>query len=257
MGELDPTPTTLRQLHRAHLLNIPYENLDIHLGYELSLDLNTIFQKIVLERRGGWCFEMNSLFAWALRELGFEVTLLSAAVNRHRAGDKAEGNHLTLLVSLDESYLADVGFGDGPLEPLPLKQGEYVQDFLSYTLESRADRWTFYNHLHGSAEQFDFTLEPVQLTDFADCCHQLQTSPDSGFVKVTVCQRFTATGILSLRGAVLSRITSAGRSEQVIRSADEYAYLLQRDFGLNVDAYKLWPEVWRSHRAWQKAGARP
>ena len=121
-GDLEPSPSTLRQLHRAHLLSIPYENLDIHLGRELSLDLNTIYQKIVLGRRGGWCFEMNALFAWALYELGFEVHLLSAAVNRHRAGDKAEGNHLTLIVLSDEPYLADVGFGDGPLEPLPLKR---------------------------------------------------------------------------------------------------------------------------------------
>ena len=253
VGGLEPSLATLRGLHRAHLLAIPYENLDIHLGRELSLDLSKIYQKLVIERRGGWCFEMNGLFAWILGELGFEVTMLSAAVNRHRAGDRAEGNHLTLLVMLDKPYLADVGFGDGMLEPLILEEGKHLQGFLRYGLESRADRWIFHNHQHGSAERFDFTLKPAKLSDFADACQHLQTSPDSGFVKVTVCQRFTPQGITSLRGAVLTRITAAGISEQTIRSADEYAHVLRRQFGLQIDAYELWSEVWRSHVAWVKS----
>ena len=80
--------------------------------------------------------------------------------------------------------------GMGRSSRYPLK-GEYIQGFLRYRLERQSDRWTFYNHLHGAAEQFDFTLRPTQLTDFADSCHHLQTSPESGFVKVTVCQIFT------------------------------------------------------------------
>lgn len=62
-GRLEPTPETLYALHRAHLLAIPYENLDIHLGRPLTLSLPDIFDKLVTQKRGGWCFEMNGLFA--------------------------------------------------------------------------------------------------------------------------------------------------------------------------------------------------
>src|SRR5215207_9409581 len=111
-GTLNPTPETLIALQRAHLFAIPYENLDIHRGGTLSLDMETIFDKLVTQRRGGWCYEMNSLLAWALRELGFDVTLLSSDVVNEMMGDGAGGDHLVLLVKLDRPYLADVGFGN-------------------------------------------------------------------------------------------------------------------------------------------------
>src|SRR5262249_39813398 len=110
---------TLTALHRAHLLKITYENLDIHLGRYLTLDERAIFEKIVTNRRGGWCYEMNGLFAWALREMGFSVRLMASAVNRVVNGDGAERGHLILLVEIDRPYLADVGFGNGFLTPLP------------------------------------------------------------------------------------------------------------------------------------------
>ena len=134
-GSLEPSFDTLRALHRAHLLNITYENLDIHLGRSLVLDEDVIFEKIVREGRGGWCFEMNGLFAWVLRELGFEVRLLGGAVNRILRGDETKLGHLLLLVNLGKPYLADVGFGNGFLEPLPLSQGSVWQDFLEFQLE--------------------------------------------------------------------------------------------------------------------------
>src|SRR5262249_42838960 len=123
---------TLIGVHRAHLLNITYENLDIHRGLPLTLDLDHIFEKIVTEHRGGWCYEMNGLLAWALREIGFPVTMLAGTVGRQAQGTTVEGNHLVLLVELDQPYLADVGFGNGFLEPLPLQVGTYQQDFLTY-----------------------------------------------------------------------------------------------------------------------------
>ena len=114
---------TLRQLHRAHLLAIPYENLDIHLGRTLPLDLDHIYTKIVEQQRGGWCYEMNGIFAWALRELGFTVTLLGSTVGAPAQGADGDWDHLVLLVQLDQPWLVDVGFGNGILEPLPLTVG--------------------------------------------------------------------------------------------------------------------------------------
>src|SRR5215207_11196611 len=97
-GDLTPTATTLRELHRAHLLAVPFENLDIHLGRPIVLDQDALFDKIVTRRRGGFCYELNGLFALLLRELGFEVTLLAAGVARADGGFGPEFDHLTLLV---------------------------------------------------------------------------------------------------------------------------------------------------------------
>ena len=100
-GPTAPTLEVLRAVHRAHLLSIPYENLDIHLGLPVSLDPEAIARKLVDERRGGWCFEMNGLLGRVLETLGFEVRYLSGAVGRAARGWRAQGNHLVLLVTLD------------------------------------------------------------------------------------------------------------------------------------------------------------
>src|SRR3954447_25028309 len=79
-GSREPTVETLRQLHRAHLLAVPFENLDIPLGNPIVLSVPSFYDKIVERRRGGFCYELNGLFAWLLEQLGFHVELLSAGV---------------------------------------------------------------------------------------------------------------------------------------------------------------------------------
>jgi N-hydroxyarylamine O-acetyltransferase len=259
-GSLEPTLETLRTIHRQHLLTIPYENLDIHLGRTLELNEERFFEKIVVEKRGGWCYEMNGLLAWGLRELGFNVQYLSGAVNREKNGAKAEGNHLVLLIYLEQSYLADVGFGDGILEPLPLQEGEYKQDFLEFRLSQDyvakdGGRWVFHNHPEGGAKSFDFTLTPHQLSDFANQCHTQQTSPNSGFVQGTVCQIFTPEGIVTLRGAVLKIITKDGVTHRIIDSEKEYQRILYQTFGLELPSVRdLYVRVWQRHLDWLASG---
>lgn len=250
-GPREPTLPTLVALHRAHLRSIPYENLDIHLGRPLRLDPGRFFEKLVEERRGGWCYEMNGLFAWALGRLGFRVDLLAGAVDRARSGDRATGNHLVLLVHLDEPWVADVGFGDGFLEPLPLRAGEYWQGFLDFRLEREGDRWVVRNHRYGAAAGYDFTPVPIELPALAERCAELQTSPESGFVRKTVCQRHTPEGIVTLRGAVLRRVTEAGPSERVIEGAAEFDAALREHFDLRLpEAPALWERVWSRHLEW-------
>lgn len=255
-GSLEPTLDTLRAIHRQHLLTIPYENLDIHLGRRLELDEAHFFDKIVLEKRGGWCYEMNGLLAWALRELGFDIQYLSGTVGRERRGDTAEGNHLGLFVQIEQPYLADVGFGDGILEPLPLREGNYQQEFLRFQLskdcfDKDGERWTFHNHPDGGAKSFDFTLTSRELADFAGQCQWLQTSPDSGFVQSTVCQMFTDKGIVTLRGTVLKTVTRAGVMRRVVDSEEEYQSLLRDVFGLELPNVRdLYTKVWQRHLEW-------
>jgi N-hydroxyarylamine O-acetyltransferase len=254
-GPLDVTIETLAALHRAHLLAIPYENLDIHLGRQLTLDPDRIFHKLVDERRGGWCYEMNGLFGRVIQSMGFRVRYVSGAVGRAARGDSVEGNHLVLIVTLGDTWIADVGFGDAFLDPLPLERGEYRQGFLEYGVARDAHRWTVRIHEFAGADSFDFTLEPRAMSYFARQCHELQTSPESGFVRTTVCQRFFNGGIITLRGAVVRRITSEGAVDRTIEDADEYVSVLDACFDLRIPGVEgLFPRVWERHLAWS-AGA--
>ncbi|MFB3065782.1 MAG: arylamine N-acetyltransferase, partial [Planctomycetota bacterium] len=128
-GARDPNADVLQALHRAFVLSVPFENLDIHLGRPIVLDEAALFDKIVKRRRGGFCYEMNGLFAALLRALGFDVTLLSARVVGTDGKAGPEFDHLVLLVPLSERRLADVGFGDVFVHPLRLDaSGEQPDD---------------------------------------------------------------------------------------------------------------------------------
>jgi N-hydroxyarylamine O-acetyltransferase len=262
-GNLESNLETLIGLHRAHLQTIPYENLEIHFGRKLELNIERIFERLVLERRGGWCYEMNGLFAWVLREIGFDVRLVSTHVTRADGSLMAPGDHVALIVKLktgletasQKLWLVDVGWGNGFLDPLPLEVGTYMQGFLEYRLEShglesQADVWTFFNQQYG-ADGFSFTLEPRNLEEFQERCTWQQSSPESGFVRVTVCQRFTPEGINTLRDATLIKIRSTGKLEHTISSFEEYEQVLREDFKLEVpNLHELWGKVWQSHLAW-------
>src|SRR5213080_2780696 len=120
-GPLKPNSNLLRDLHRAHLFAVPFENLDIAFGREIICDEDAFLRKIIERHRRGFCYELNGAFAALLRALGFQVTLLSARVARSDGGEGPEFDHLTLRIDLEEPWLADVGFGDSFLEPLRLE----------------------------------------------------------------------------------------------------------------------------------------
>jgi len=237
---------TLRQLRRAHLFAIPYENLDIHLGRTLKLELPHIYNKIVVDARGGWCYEMNGVMAWALCELGYPVTLLASCVG----GEGNERNHLILRVDLDRPYLVDVGFGNGLLRPIPLEPGQYQQHGFEYALENVGDRWIFTNQPYG-ASSFEFSLEPHQIHDFVDRCHWLQTSPESRFVQIVVSYRFNQAGYVGLHGAVLKHVTAEGKHEAIIEDETAYRRVLEEQFDLHLtegEITALWQIVWQKHQ---------
>ena len=117
-GSLDVNAQTLRELQVAHLLTVPFENLSIHADEPIVLEEEALFDKVVRRRRGGFCYELNGLFAALLRGLGFDVSMLSARVARNDGGFTPDYDHMTILVSLDQRWLVDVGFGDAFRHPL-------------------------------------------------------------------------------------------------------------------------------------------
>jgi N-hydroxyarylamine O-acetyltransferase len=223
-GPLGPTPEVLRNLHRAHLLSVPFENLDITLGHKIVCDENAFIEKIVEQQRGGFCYELNGAFAGLLRELGFNVTLLSARVPREDGSDSPEFDHLALRIDVDEPWLADVGFGDSFLEPLALRSGaEGSHDGRTYRVVDAGNIMRMERAERGVPwkRQYSFTLTPRSLSDFAPMCHYHQTSPESPFTRKSVCSRATPDGRITLADRRLIFTRNGIREERFLASDEE------------------------------------
>jgi len=236
-GPTDPTAENLRALHRAHLISVPFENLDISLGHTITAQEESILHKVIALRRGGFCYELNGAFAALLRALGFQVTLLSARVARANGGEGPEFDHLTLRVDLEQNWLADVGFGDSFLEPLRLEADAEQQDPAgAFRLVRDANRW----HLHraepgtGWKPQYSFSLEPRELGEFAGMCHYHQTSPNSSFTQNRICSRATPDGRITLSEMKLIVTRNGEREERGLTSDEERISVLQEQFGVEL-----------------------
>jgi N-hydroxyarylamine O-acetyltransferase len=233
-GRARPDLGTLIALHRLHVNAIPFENLDVQLRRKVTLDPEAAFEKLVGRRRGGWCYEQNGLLGCALARIGFEVTRVSAGVMRETGGDAQMGNHLCLLVRLeDETWLADVGFGGSLENPLPLKTIERCDRPYTVGLRRQEDgHWRFADSDAGNLSSFDFRAEPADEARLAAKCEELQTDPASPFVKNLVAQRRLGDTHITLRGRVFAQ-TGVARKE-TLRSAGELVQVLRERFALDV-----------------------
>ncbi|MCR5880898.1 arylamine N-acetyltransferase [Phenylobacterium sp. J367] len=252
-GDARPDLATLKALHRAHLLAIPYENLDVQLGRPVTPDPAAAVEKIVGRRRGGWCYEMNGVLGEALTAIGFDVTRLAGGVMRQVVGDVQVGNHLVLLVRLPEGpWIADVGFGDGSPDPFPLAAAPLSADGFDFRLEDLGDGWwRFHNHAQGGAPTYDFQLTPAPPAKLVERCQWLQSAPESNFVLNAVVQRWRPGGLLlQMRGRSLREVRPGGVETRLVGSADEYVAVLAERFGLDLpEAAGLWPRICARHEA--------
>jgi N-hydroxyarylamine O-acetyltransferase len=223
-GSREPTLETLRGLHGAHLLSVPFENLDIHWGQPIVLDTGRLYDKIVRRRRGGFCYELNGVFALLLNALGFRVTLLSAGVARDAGGFGPDFDHLALRVELDSAWLADVGFGES-FDPVPFDgpaSGEY-------RIEPEGEAFALFR---GKLPRYHFTLQPRDLSDFAGMCRYHQTSPASSFTQRPLVSQATAGGRVTLTNTRLIITSGTGRKEYPVQGQDEFDSLCQKHFGM-------------------------
>jgi N-hydroxyarylamine O-acetyltransferase len=252
-GSVRPDLATLRAVHRAHQYAIPFENLDVQLRRPVVMDLEANYDKIVRRRRGGWCYEMNGVMGWALEQIGFEVMRIGAGVMRLRAGDAQLGNHLCLLVRLEQPYLVDVGFGGSLAEPLALRASEREDRPYRLGLSELDDGyWQFAEIAHGDGDpfSFDFRVAPAEEALLARKCQFLQTDPASPFIQNLVVQRRTADTHLSLRGRVLATTYTAHLDKKLLNSAEELVATLREKFDLDIpEAATLWPSICARHEA--------
>lgn len=237
-GSMEPTAETLRNLQLAHLSSVPFENLSIHSNEPIVLNDAALFEKIVNRRRGGFCYELNGLFAALLRELGFSVDMLSAGVANAEGDFGPDFDHMVLLVTLDERWLADVGFGDSFLEPLLLdKRDEQVQGRRAYKIVPVNDHLMLMQR-EGNGEwrsQHRFSLQPHIYDDYIAMCHYHQTSPQSHFTKARVCTRATAEGRITLSDLRFITTKNGEREERVLANEEEYTNTLSEHFGIVME----------------------
>lgn len=241
---------TLAQLQRLHLAAIPFENLDAQLGRPPGLERDEIFGKLVTQRRGGWCYEMNGVFGRMLQTIGFDVTRVTGGVMRETHGDSVLGNHLSLIVHLDRDYLVDVGFGGSQLVPLPLEDVSQADGPFRISLGQEPDGyWRFAEEIDGRHFSFDFRPE---LADEALLAHMngwLAHAPESPFMKNLVVQRRVGDRQLTLRGRVLKTFDEGGVHTREIVSAEDLVATLRDAFALDApEAAKLWPAITARHQ---------
>ncbi len=243
---------TLRGLLRAHVCSVPFENLDVQLGRSVTTAVEDAYQKIVVRRRGGWCYEQNGLFGWALSEIGFEVTRVAAAVMRAERGKVSEANHLTLLIrtaDTDDTWVADVGFGGSLLEPIRLEDSEHLHEPFRLGLRHLDDgHWQFWENAGDGEFSYDFRPEAASEDALTRKCEFLQTDPDSSFVLNLVAQSRTPVRHSTLRGRVLTCHDADGAVSKTLESPDQLVHVLTAEFGLQVpEIAGCWPKIMARH----------
>jgi N-hydroxyarylamine O-acetyltransferase len=221
-------------MHSAHAFNIPFENLDISRGVRIEVDEAVNFDKVVRRGRGGFCLELTGLFARALRQIGFEVDVIGARV-------MSEGHlgrpmsHMTLIVHLDEDWIADVGFGGRVVEPLRLAdRGDQVFGMRRYVVENDGDHWfvTCIETGHTTLA-YTFVMQPREFDEFHEVCDWLQTAPESNFTQGDVISLAAPVGRTTLARRRLITFDGTNREERDVSDA-EAADICRERFGFEL-----------------------
>ncbi|MBQ8217399.1 MAG: arylamine N-acetyltransferase [Oscillospiraceae bacterium] len=201
-----PDGQLLKKLHFAHCTTVPYENLDIIRGIPLRLDDEGLYQKVVEEGKGGYCFELNGLFAWLLRELGYKVTEYASRYLRGESSIPMRRHRVLRVEATDGVYCADVGIGEVcPRYPLKLVEGlEQPQFDECYRFDKDEFLgWVLMDYYKGQWRQFySFTEEPQLPQDYVALSCYCEKHPDSPFIHAEMFSLKTATGRITLDGNV-------------------------------------------------------
>ncbi len=235
-GPVTPGPASLQSLHLAHATHIPFENLDILLKRPIPLDLASLEDKLVANKRGGYCFEHNLLFAAVLQELGFAFTPLAARV-RYRARTMLPRTHMLLLVHFnDGDWLADVGFGsEGLLLPVPLRNGVECRHYAwTYRITEEAGHWLLQSRRADAwTDLYSFTTERQHPADYEMANHYMSTHPDSRFVQTLTVQLPHPEVRRILRNLELTEDRGTSSSSRMLSGEEERLEVLASVFGLH------------------------
>lgn len=237
-GPLPPTFETLAALTRAHITRIPFENVDVLLGRGIRIDLDSIARKLVVDRRGGYCFEHGTLFHAAVERMGFQATTHAARVLTILQRHQAPRTHMFVLVELDGTrYVIDPGFGGhGAAVPVPVREGTDICDGRDrHRMVRRDGEWVLEAEIDGTMTPLWMsTLELQFPVDFELANHWVATAPASPFTNRLMLRALTP----ERRTTVMNRdvtVVSAEKTEKY-QLADRRALraLLAEDFGFDL-----------------------
>ena len=236
-GETTVSLQTLTQLQKAHLLHIPFENLDIHQNVPIQLNTERIYNKVVNQHRGGFCYELNGLFYELLKALDFEVRRISARVY-HDGEFAPEYDHLAIVVTIDgKEYLTDIGFGEFAFAPLLLNSKEIQHD-------ARGDfRLDLFSGLTYRVLKLDnevwkavyvFENRHRAFEEFEKMCHYHQTDSRSHFTQNRLITRPTEEGRITLTNDVLKISRNGITKERSLSGKEEFGRLLSEYFNIHL-----------------------
>lgn len=225
---------SLKYLQKQHLLNVPFENLDIYWKRPIVLEAEKFYEKIVGEKRGGFCYELNGLFYELLNEIGFQSKIISARVSNGSGGFGVEYEHLAILTKIDdEEFLVDAGFGDFTAEPLKFTL-EFEQQDENGTFRIRKYAEKYFEVVKKDGDdwrsEYIFKDSARDLAEFAEMCNFHQTSPESHFTRGKVCSLMTMEGRKTLTDKKLIETKKDEKSETEINSEEKFNRILEREF---------------------------
>jgi N-hydroxyarylamine O-acetyltransferase len=235
--------TTLRALQNHHVFAIPFETLDIFNQIPIFLKTGILFQKVILDKRGGYCYELNILFHQLLSLCGFKVSMVAGRL-LHNYGYGREFEHMALIVELHgQKWLVDVGYGDFSLAPLSIQPGEIQSDGRNFfqiidPVMVDGQEWLGVAKWNNGRQDFKidyiFTLTPRRMEDFAFMNEFHQSSPDSHFAGSLICTLPTAEGRISLINNKLIRTENGKRVVRHIQDEDHREKVLEKYFHMDM-----------------------
>ncbi len=239
-GNLNPNVENLTSLQESHIYTVPFEDLDIHYGVPLSLDLEDLSEKVIENNRGGFCYELNYLFGSLLQALGFQVNFISARVYNEITGiEGPDHDHMALRVQLKDQWLVDVGFGGraftrpllimnrgiqadpaGFYQIIPLQTGEFQ-------VQRGLDHKEF-------LPLYNFSLKAESIENFYHQCRWKQTDSESHFVQNKICTLATLSGRKSILNNVFTIREGANKTSVEIANQRNEKQILRQHFNISL-----------------------
>lgn len=241
-GPREPSSAVLSDIVHAHVLTIPFENLDVLLGNPIQLDAASLQKKLIHDRRGGYCFEQNGLLLLVLKEMGFEVAPLSARVKLgYPRGELTPRTHLVVRIEMEgSSWLADVGVGG--LSPTAILKLELDRQQATPHETRRIVRdGDLYFHqalLAGEWEDvYQMTMEEMPLVDREVANWYTSTNPKSRFKNILMVAKAAPSGVrLTMLNDEFSVRDASGKATKTpIGSQKEMLDLLAEHFGVQLN----------------------
>jgi N-hydroxyarylamine O-acetyltransferase len=206
-GDIYPNIELLSELQKAHLFNVPFENLDIHNKRTINLDIYEIYKKVVENNRGGFCYELNGLFHELLISLNFNAKRISARVYSKEGNYSPEFDHLAIIVKIGNfEYLSDVGFGEFSIKPIKLELGKIQSDErMNYIIKKHDEDGFQVNRIEGGKIIPEYIFKNIarHFSDFNEMCTYHQTSSNSSFMKKRLISIATENGRITITGKIL------------------------------------------------------